>query len=385
MVLVLWFILLIFVIAVSLSYTLTIGVQMTSHGRKALKASGLARAAIGKAVIDLKNDRLMAAADPNYNIDTLADVWALTEDKTDIEYGDGIYTVRIIDDNRKLDLNTISPINRVALEYLLTEYCDVDTDVAVEMVNALIDYIDADSVSQADPTIEESEYYTEFVLDEFGDLYGEGYYFLPRNEPLLSEHELINIPGFTHEVLFGYAEDTPDDLIERIDSEEVSYALIDYVTVNSGGTVNINTAPRPLIEAMLAAASGNLGDERNWAGNIIDLREDLMEQPDAGARGIMDMSQLPMSGLPETVLNNLTSMFQLRPTSRFFTIVARGEVDGIRETRSLRVYVELQRYPLDDEFEYGRGRRDIVPFGVLRSQESFKIDPEVRVDRLHEL
>jgi type II secretory pathway component PulK len=384
LVLVLWFIILLLTIAVSLSYQMRVGMKVSSYGRRQLQAIALARAGLAKATLDLKNDRLMAAADPLFNNDTPLDVWATIDDKTDVPLGRGTYTVRVLDDERKLDLQAINPTNQLALVYLLTEICRLDDDEALEAVEAYIDYVDPDNQAVRDIELTESDYYTEWALKNLGDQVPPDFVFMPKNEPVTRVEELLQVPGFTWEMLYGDPAETPADPLVRADSEERSTALIDYLTIGTSGRVNLNTASLPILEAMLHAASSGEGNIERWADDIVKLREDLLRGSDAGGRGIIDPTQIQAAGIDENVLGAMTAMFRLSQSSYFFTVISRGDVEGVRSTRSLRCYVELQRYPLDPEIDFGYGRRELKGFGFLESQENFKIDPEVRVDRLWE-
>jgi type II secretory pathway component PulK len=383
-VLVIWIILLLFVISVSLSYEMRIGMKVTDYGRRQQQAQALARAGLAKAALDLKNDRLMAAAEPQFNSDTTADVWAMIEDKTDIPLGNGTYTVRVVDDERKLDLQSINPGNKMALVYLLTEICDVDEDEALELTDAYLDYVDPDTQAQNELDTTETEFYSQWARERYGSEVPDDYLFSAKNEAAIRVEELLQVPGFTWRMLYGDPVRTPADPLERIDWDERSTALVDYLTIGTNARVNLNTASLPVLEAMLYAASLGVGDIKDWAEDIDKLRQDLLRDNDAGGRGIMEPGQLAEAGIDSELLGMLNNMFRLSQSSYFFTIVARGDVGGVTATRSLRCYVELQRYPLDEELLHGLGRRDFGGFGYLKSQENFKVDPEVRVDRLME-
>jgi hypothetical protein len=359
--------------------------KTTVYERKRVKAAALARAGIAKAMLDLKNDRLMAAADPLFNNDTFADIWADKEDKTDVPLGSGTYTVRVIDEDGKLDLNAIGPANQQALTYLLMKIGGMDDNEAKELTQAYLDYIDNDNRAMGDPEQTEAEYYAEWARRRYGKQLGPDYVFRPKNEGLISVEELLEIPGFTWQLLFGDPAQTPTDPIVRADWEGRSTALVDYLTAGIGGRVNVNTARLPVLEAILYTASGGASDVESWAKKIDDLRRESLKMSKKGGRGILDLGQLQNAGIDPAVLSNLNGMFQLNQSSHFFTIVSRGAVEGVQETRTVRCYVEVQRYPLDPKLRHGLGRRELRGFGLLKSQENFKIDPEVRVDRLSEL
>jgi type II secretory pathway component PulK len=382
---VLWFVVLLTVLAVSLAYRMHVGMKMASYGAKRVQAEGLARAGVAKAVVDLKNDRLMAIADPAYASDTPMDIWARADDKTDVSMGKGTYTVRVIDDNSKLDLNAITPSNRQALEYLLMTVCETSDAQAKELTDAYLDYVDADDKAIADPDQTEASYYQKWMEKNQSPQLDPDRPYRPKNDALLDEAELLNVPGFTKEMLYGDPAKTPRDPIERADWPKQSTALLDYVTADVGGRVNLNTAKMPTLEAMLyAAADGKADNVGDLAKSIDDYRVDQMKMSKSKSRGILDPAELRAAGISPIIREKLGTLFTLSTSSTCFDILSRGTVQGVRSTMAMRVSVSVQRYAMDLDKENGQGLRDPRAFGFLKSQESFKIDPEVRVARVYQ-
>src|SRR5687768_15953900 len=122
MVLSLWLIIVLMVMAYSLAYEMRLGMKLNVGAQRRLKALGLARLGVARAVADLRNDRLTAFNNPtNYN-DTLSDIWVRDEeDHLDVELDPGKYSFIVRDENRKMDLNMLRPQGAGALAFLLND------------------------------------------------------------------------------------------------------------------------------------------------------------------------------------------------------------------------------------------------------------------------
>jgi hypothetical protein len=384
MILTLWIVVILMVITYSLAYEMRIGVRMTSHGKRLLRARGLARVGMAKAVMDLRNDRLIAVADPRFQNDTLDEIWADIEDKTDVEYGDGIYTVRIIDEDRKIDLNTLTPIHVDLLRHLLVEVGGMREDDSEVVADAILDFMDPDLQPQAAELEDEIEYYTEWGLNDSEEEFDDDWSFRPKNDRFLSVEELIEIPGITREMLYGSPEDTPQDPLERADWEEESFALIDYLTVGSSGAVNINTCGLGVLEALLVGATHGGVDVDDLVREIDKLRTERNQVGDVEGYGITSLDQLDQADVDPAILTMLRETFRLDVRSSTFTIISRGEYRGVRETMEARVQIQMQTYPFDPDDPDSFGLRDERVSGWLKDQPGVKVDPAVHVIRQYE-
>ena len=328
MVLVIWIVLVLTVIAYSLAYEMRISIKMTGQGQKRLKAQGLARAGLARAVMDLRNDRLLALADNSNNNDTLGDVWAKPEGKTDVPYGGGFYNVLIVDEERKLNVNALMPNSAVVLQYLLEEVGGMKKEVAEVAANAIIDYKDPDSIPIGGKGANEIEYYTDWAQKIMRRNIERNWVFRPKNDMLLTLSEMLDIPGITPEILYGNPEGMPEDPFEKtlLKKRTESKALIDYLTANSAGQLNLNTCPVKLLEAVLYGATKDKTAVK-WADKIDKARQDFFRKKSTdGGVGLNGMQALIQEGIPAEIVGAMEKAIPIGFNSTFFTITSRGRI-----------------------------------------------------------
>lgn len=386
LVLALWLVLVMSVIAYSLAYETRINMRMTTHARRQAIARGIARAGLAQAVNDLRNDRLLGIANQGILIDTLNDVWARTEDKTDVATGGGVYTVRVIDEDSKIDLNSLQIQSIPLLQTMLEEVCGMKKKEVIQTVaNAILDYRDPDFAPMFGEGDSEMDYYTEWGLKNLRRQVPEDWVFKPKNDKFFSLDELMEIPGITREMVYGEAGMTSSDPIDRIDSEEPTFALSDFLTVNGSGRVNINTCSVRLLELALMAATGGDRDAKRMAREIDDLRlrgKHLLKDQEPG---ITDVSQLSEAGISAEIIQKMSALVPLGAASRSFTIVSRGEYEGVRKTLVVQVQVDVSSYRIQPREPETYGMRDHRCYGYLKDRPDQIIDPEVRVIRQREM
>jgi|GEM_PF-1719833 len=165
--------------------------------------------------------------------DHLKEEWAVTASQTlekPIVLDGSSFTVKISDESGKMNVNLVdeeiltdlferADIGIIASSSLLAE--SIKLGAARRLAQHILDYIDADSSPR--PMGAEADAYPN--PNENG----------PRNAQILDIRELLNIPGITRELFEGNNE---------------KLGLIDLLTVNGDGKINLNTAPRVVIEAI---------------------------------------------------------------------------------------------------------------------------------------
>lgn len=235
------------------SLLIAVTVQFSSDTRRELAgaANGLSMNTLG---IKVKSGYNLAKAvlhgDGGENeYDSLHDSWSLLVER-DISdfYPAGGLEIVVRDLSGRLQLNSLAGsadggndntarITRDILQRLLVQeiLIDVDLDRAELIVNAIVDWIDKDDKEQGLESTE-SSYYRGLQPS-----------YAAKNGPLEFIEELLLIRGITEEMYYG-GKDRP--------------GLKDLVTVHgSDGTVNINTAPRPLLKAMSPMMNAEFADD----------------------------------------------------------------------------------------------------------------------------
>ncbi len=382
----LWLVIVLSMMAYSLTYELRIGLRMTSQAKRKLQATAIARAGMAHAVNDLKNQRLLNASLNSY-ANTLEDIWANHDEHTELEFGEGNYTFRIVDENSKLDVNSLNPQSVGVIEYLLEEFTRYDDEDIQNIGFAIIDYIDGDmEATTALEELDEIENYTEWAFKSrlTGNM-GMDWIFRPKNDELILIDELLEIPGITPELLYGNPGEMEMDPIARIDSDDGdSEALIDFLTTRNGHRMNINTCSIRLLEAILTSVDPMGPDYSSMAEEIEDFREERLDFENDGTRGILQINELVEVGVPEDIITELQQTFQMGSNSHYFTVVSRGTFEGIRKTLCARVNVEMEQYDFDPDDDTTLGHRDLKSAGFLENRPNLKIDPSIRVEYMWE-
>ncbi|MBI5385561.1 MAG: general secretion pathway protein GspK [Verrucomicrobia bacterium] len=159
--------------------------------------------------------------------------------KEEYELGRGRFSVKIVDLERKFNINTIRPDNRGPLEQALT-LMNIDAAEGSRIVNAILDWMDPDDQTQIGSTDTESRYY--LSLDPPHEA---------KNGPIDDLTELMRINGITPAMFYGSGGDvTYSRSMPRLPGlghgtlEEPTYPIgfKDLFTTLSTGRLNINTA-----------------------------------------------------------------------------------------------------------------------------------------------
>jgi len=174
--------------------------------------------------------------------DTLRDDWAkadfLSKQSTSL-FTDGYFIATIEDEAGKIPLNKLvngneynPAIKEILIRLLSQPEFGLDERKAAEIVDAIKDWMDGDE--EVTGYGAESSYYS--YLDPPYEA---------KNAQLDCIEELLMVKGVTKEIFYGTKEKT---------------GLVGYVTADSDGTININTAPKMVLRALSAAISAELAD-----------------------------------------------------------------------------------------------------------------------------
>jgi general secretion pathway protein K len=197
--------------------------------------------------------------------DTLRDDWAKVETmslQSGSLFQQGYFIARIEDETGKIPLNKLvngseynEEIKAIFIRLLSQPEFELDEKQITEIVDSIKDWIDADDNSEAYGA--ESYYYSSQDTP-----------YEAKNAPLDCIEELLMVKGMTREIFNGTKEKPP---------------LAEFVTADSDGTININTAPkmvlRSLSDEMIPEIAQRLDDYRTNEGNDLSNHQWYKQVP----------------------------------------------------------------------------------------------------------
>ena len=375
LILTLWMVTVLSLIAYSLAYEMRLEVRLTKLRKDNLVAYRLAKAGVAKAICDLKNDMVIERGEEGEIFDAEGDIWKKGEDKTNIEMNEGTYSVRIIDEDSLVNLNTAHPI---LMQEMVKLFIGEDEDEeAKKIAISIYDWRDGDTEpADGDPETEQ-KYYENLIADDFDmdrDDEDFRYSYRMKNDDYTTVEELLDVYGVYPELFYGFepeerkieilqerAESRDRDSIHRMtyaDSEE-EYSLDaeveglrDMFTVNSSGAVNINTAGLDVLTAMIATAENQAENPEDLAQAIIDYRRDGDDRDvdnDKAFRNVGELSHV--DGLSGGIISRMRSIQRMTVVSRFFRIIAEGNFGGAHRTIEAVVSRNWETFNVDENDE----------------------------------
>jgi general secretion pathway protein K len=176
-------------------------------------------------------------ANSNNNYDTLRDDWAKTEmlsAQSKTLFTDGYFIAKVGDEAGKIPLNNLinQDIRDILIRLLRQPEFGLDERKVNEIADSIKDWIDADNATTGYGA--ETSYYAS--LDPPYEA---------KNAPLDCIEELLMIKGITKEIFYGTKEKP---------------GLAGYVTADSDGAININTAPKMVLRSLSDSISAELAD-----------------------------------------------------------------------------------------------------------------------------
>ncbi|MDD5712206.1 MAG: type II secretion system protein GspK [Smithellaceae bacterium] len=295
---VLW--VMVILMASSLSFALLARTEALSTWAQRLRTqtSYLAKAGVERGVAEIFR-RYSAANTGQQGED---DVWRIDGTPYEIKMGDGGARIQIYDEAGKISLAALTDSTAVVLRNLLVNMKMSPAD-ADGIVDSILDWKDADDLHRLHGA--ESEYY----LSQPNP-------YQPRNADFETLEELLLVKGMTREILYG---------------SEKRKGLINFLTIrNDSELININTAPREVLEAIPGLDEGAVNQ-------IMEFRKTLEIKDEETAKGLIGAgyeqaaSYLTTNASVSTVLtiestgfkdNNVQVIFPVRAT---VAIVGAGE------------------------------------------------------------
>jgi type II secretory pathway component PulK len=333
LVLTLWIVMVLSLLAESLAFEMFVEMKLTGLHRDQFLAEQLGRIGVSRAVADLRNDNLLAEDQnimPQTHFDAYSDVWAGGSTKPRVievaseERGDpvGNYSLLVVDEESKLDLNNSNPLSREVMKDLLI-LLDVKETEASDISDAIYDWKDLDNMVCSGKGESEISYYSKMEGKTRGSDEG-GAVCYPKNAPFDTVEELLQIPGMTAELFYGYdpskggkPEFFPSQGEERGRRKP---GLKDLVSVRARQS-NINTLREECLAAVLGFAAGSVQTGESLARAVVQYRQSEGETGIDNTSAFRSVDQLgQLEGISSPLLAKARSVVPLTTQSNSFTI-----------------------------------------------------------------
>lgn len=247
---VLWALTILMVIVLSFSFMTGTETHSTLSFKEGIENKFLAEAGVERGIMELFYRK------QNFNTEG-AGVWKTDATPYTVQMGNGYYTVKLTDENGKVDINAASD---VILKNLVLNL-GASGELADIIVDSIMDWKDSDDLHRLHGA--ESDYYMSLQNA-----------YKAKNANFESLEELQMIKGISSEILYG---------------NSGKKGLIDCLTVNSKNRlVNVNAAP---LEVLMAIP----GMTQELAAGIIAFRESVEIRNMADIQGLLGTNYATMS------------------------------------------------------------------------------------------
>ena len=281
------------VLLLGFNYKSRTNLRAVDNFRKSRQALNCARAGLNIAI---------AAVSSTPDSHTNKALLNLLSGENTFEVDEGKCSITISEENGKLNVNLLKDkdgrLNRVRVEQLLRlidllnrQYAG-NSNVSYGLVPSIVDWIDNDDKATYLPFIKhanlgvESDYYERLEPP-----------YSCRNAPLETTEELLLVKAMTPQVF------------ERI---------CNYVTVYGDGGININSAPKSVIES--------LSEEMDAALARIIINRRKIKPFDS----VTELRDIP--GMTAGMYNTIRKSTAVNPTERYYHITVQGYVAPFRHT-----------------------------------------------------
>ena len=211
--LVMWVLTILMVIVFSFSYMARTETQSTLSFKDAMEKKFIAEAGIERGIMELFYRRIYLHQSVEFEG---RETWKADGTLYSSKIGNDYYTVRIMDESGKIDINTV---NDVIFKNLLINVGVHDEEVDT-IVDSIMDWKDPDDLYRLHGA--ESDYYMSLPTP-----------YKAKNAKFDTLEELLLVKGMTPEILYGTSE---------------KRGLIDFLTVSSNRReINVNAAPKEVL------------------------------------------------------------------------------------------------------------------------------------------
>lgn len=242
-------------------------------------------------------------------------------DLSNYELGRGKMAIKIVDCDRKFNINTVNANNTEILRQALI-LIGTDASETARIVNAIVDWTDPDDAMQIGSTDTESSYYMTLTPP-----------YKAKNGPIDDLTELMLLNGITSAMFFGsggssgaYQRAAPRHHgIGQTPLEEPVYPVgfVDLFTTLSGGLINLNTASATVLQLVPEV-------DENLAQAIITTRAgpDGAEgnEDDMPFRSVGELARVP--GMRPELVGVFSRYFNVVSTT--FEVHVDAELDGYK-------------------------------------------------------
>ena len=298
LIVVLWVIMVLSLMIGGFAFTMYVETEVASYGRKELKAEMLARAGVEVARMQLQLNKRPAM---EAGIDTLRQDWASNDTwYVDHALGDGIYNVKVIDEESKLPINSAT-LGQLHKLFTLLGVEASDEDV---IVDSILDWMEPGDLHRLNGA--KTDYYSALNPP-----------YRCKNGPMDRVEELLLVRGVTPKLFYG---------APAKDEEPVRPGLADLVTTISEGQINVNTATPIALQAALELSDAQLEiilARRDGPDRLPGTEDDM---PFSSVDNFMQLLGSMPGELQQLIRSRVTV------TSTFFTIKSTGEVGGAKYT-----------------------------------------------------
>lgn len=364
----LWIVIILTIIAYSLSYELRMDIKISQLYRDDYKAYALARAGVAKGISDLKNDTILDNENVDGNTityDANSDIWAYGgSEKEDLEYGEGTYSYKVSDEESKLDINKVP--KEVFYELLL--FYDIEKEKANYIASAIVDWRDYDTVPSIGLGNEEDEEYSKLLSQDQKKQYNEkNLNYRCKNEMFTTVDEILNVYGITPELYYGTFQKPPQifQKLRLVNKDGTVPGLKDFLTITSTEGLNVNTAKFEVLFLLITTATGNRENAQSIVDKIIEYRQGQDIEDIDDDKPFFNVSEITrVTGAYGDIIPRIESLYRLITTSYWFTITSTGRIGDVKHTISAKVRRNWEEFlpKIDD------GTYDDNPFKELREK-----------------
>lgn len=382
----LWIAVVLSIIAYSMTFQVRLEMKLAKQFRQNAQAEALARAGIAKGIADLKNDLLLDTSEGGERLDGEGDVWANPNDKFDVELGNGLYSVLVVDQNSKININSAHPL--VLKEILIA--LGVDEDDVENIADAIVDWRDPDDQQIGGKGQRENSFYSSLIRennddkdlpdDEDVDIYH------CKNDLFSSVEELLDVYGVTPEIFYGYdPEKQLSVMLGEEDKDERAASpvgLRDFVTVLNDDALNINTAPLEVLTAIIAASGIPNSDAKGLADEIIRYRRKNRRKDFDNEQAFRSWRQLAeVDGFSQTSVRQIYTIQRLTTVSSIFEILSVGEIDDVNNRVKIYVGRTIETFNLDEGYDTPTSQKRSERRRTGDNRDLIIREPTVRVIR----